>query len=194
MNKGIIILIAVIAILVVGAAFLMNPSKQESKIEVVSNSTAHVGSTFLVKLADSKNNPIANQDVSIVIVGNNSSTVVNKQVKTNDKGLASVELDNVSAGKYKVNVTFKGTDKFKNSTISHNLVVVEGSTDPVQIDTSNPTKNNTDTSSSAKSSVSSSGEFYSAQSDKVYYPGEVDLGPDGHHWLHVGNNEWVRID
>lgn len=74
MNKGIIILIAVIAILVVGAAFLMNPSKQESKIEVVSNSTAHVGSTFLVKLADSKNNPIANQDVSIVIVGNNSST------------------------------------------------------------------------------------------------------------------------
>ena len=141
MNKGIIILIAVIAILVVGAAFLMNPSKQESKIEVVSNSTAHVGSTFLVKLADSKNNPIANQDVSIVIVGNNSSTVVNKQVKTNDKGLASVELDNVSAGKYKVNVTFKGTDKFKNSTISHNLVVVEGSTDPVQIDTSNPTKN-----------------------------------------------------
>ena len=32
MNKGIIILIAVIAILVVGAAFLMNPSKQESII------------------------------------------------------------------------------------------------------------------------------------------------------------------
>jgi hypothetical protein len=48
----------------------MNPSKQESKIEVVSNSTAHVGSTFLVKLADSKNNPIANQDVSIVMVDN----------------------------------------------------------------------------------------------------------------------------
>ena len=194
MNKGILILIVVIAILVVGAAFLMNPTKQESKIEVVSNSTAHIGSTFLVKLVDSKNNPIANQEISIVIVDNSSNTIINKNVKTNDKGMAGVELDNVSVGKYKVNATFKGTDKFKNSTVSHNLVVVEGSTDPVQIDTSNPTKNTNASNSTNSNAISGSGEFYSAQSDKVYYPGEVDLGPDGHHWLHLGNNEWVRID
>ena len=196
MDKRIlIILIAVLAILVVGAVFL-NPSKQESKIEVVTNGTLHVGSTFQVFLANSNHNPIANQSVSFVVRDSNSKVVVNKSVTTNNFGVADLELDNVSEGQYPVNVIFKGNDKFKNCSVTHTLKVEAGSNEPISIDTSsnrtsNATSNTTGTNTGGNSN---NGAFYSAQTEKTYYPGEVDLAPDGHHYKHMGNNEWVRID
>lgn len=201
-NRKIILLIAIIAVLVVGVALMMNTSKQESKIDVVSNGPLHMGSTFLVKLTDLNNNPIAKENVSIVIYDGNSNAVVDKQVKTDDQGIASLELDDISSGNYKVNITFKGNDKFKNSTLTYNLTVEESSIEPVQINTDNvnqtSTTNTTTNSSQGNSnqgnSNSGSGSFYSAQSGKTYYTGEVDLAPDGHHYKHVGNGEWIRID
>ena len=198
MNKKIlIILIAILAIVVVGAVFL-NPSKQESKIEVVTNGTLHVGSTFQVFLANSNNVPIANQSVSFEIRDSNSNVVVNKTVTTNNFGVADLELDDVSEGQYTVNVIYKGNDKFKNCSVTHTLKVDAGNTEPVSIDTSsnstsnatsNTTGNNTKTPGS-----SNNGAFYSAQTEKTYYVGEIDLAPDGHHYKHMGNNEWVKID
>ncbi|WP_296886984.1 hypothetical protein [uncultured Methanobrevibacter sp.] len=198
MNKKIlIILIAVLAILVVGAVFL-NPSKQESKIEVVTNGTLHVGSTFQVFLANSNHNPIANQSVSFIVRDSNSNVVVNKSVTTNNFGVADLELDNVSQGQYTVNVIYKGNDKFKNCSVTHTLKVEAGSTEPVSIDTSsssNSTSNATSNTTGAKTGGNSNnGAFYSSQSEKTYYVGEIDLAPDGHHYKHMGNNEWVRID
>ena len=47
-NKTIILLIVIIAIiLVVGAVFMINPFKQESKIDIVTNGTVHTNTTFL---------------------------------------------------------------------------------------------------------------------------------------------------
>ena len=191
-RKILIILIAVLAILVVCAAFLTNPSKQESKIEVVTNGTLHVGSTFQVRLADSNNNPIANENVSIVVRDSDSNVIVNKTLRTNDVGVASLELDDLSEGQYTLNITFNGNNKFKASTITHILKVEAGSTDPVPINTNS--SNNTSNTTNGTGGNSNNGAFYSAQSERTYYPGEIDIGPDGHHWKHIGNNEWVRID
>lgn len=197
--KKIIILIAIILILVVGAVFLMNPSKQDTKINVVTNDTLHMGSSFLVMLADSNNNPIANESLSVKVIDSNSKVIVDKQINTNNQGIAALEVDDISSGNYTIEMTFKGNDKYNNCTFTHKLVVEDGSTEPVQIDTSsqnstNKSATNTSTSSGSSSSSSDNGAFYSAQSERTYYTGEVDLGPDGHHWKHMGNNEWVRID
>ncbi|WP_407416095.1 hypothetical protein [Methanobrevibacter sp.] len=196
-KKILLILVAVIAILVVGAAFLMNPSNNQSKIDVLTKGPLHVGSTFQVRLAAPDNSSIANENVSFVVRDSSSNIVVNKSVKTNQLGVASLELDNVSEGQYTVNITFHGNDKFKNSTITHTLKVEAGSSDPVPIEIDNSTSNstsNTTNSSSGNGRSSNDGSFYSAQSERTYYAGEIDMGPDGHHWKHIGNNEWVRID
>ena len=48
-NKIIILLIALlVVILVVGGIFLMNPLKQNSKLEMISNGTAYIDSSFSV--------------------------------------------------------------------------------------------------------------------------------------------------
>ena len=59
--------------------------------------------------------------------------------------------------------------------------------------TSNATSNTTGNNTKSPGS-SNNGAFYSAQTEKTYYVGEIDLAPDGHHYKHMGNNEWVRID
>lgn len=38
------------------------------------------------------------------------------------------------------------------------------------------------------------GAFYSYQDGRTIHTGEVQLAPDGHHWKHLGYNEWVKID
>ena len=37
------------------------------------------------------------------------------------------------------------------------------------------------------------GAFYSGQAGRTIYTGEVQEGPDGNWYQHVGYNEWVRI-
>ena len=64
-NKTIILLIVIIAIiLVVGAVFMINPFKQESKIDIVTNGTVHTNTTFLVKSTDLKNTSLVNESIS----------------------------------------------------------------------------------------------------------------------------------
>ena len=180
-NKIIILLVViVVVILVVGVLFMMNPSKQESKIEVVTNGTVHTGSTFLVKLTDSNNNPIVNQNLSIAIIDNKSNTVINKQITTNNHGEAVLEISDISAGDYRANITFNGDNDFKSSNCVHNLKIVDDAADVLSSD---PATANVD-----------EGAFYSGQAGRTVYTGEVQLAPDGHYWKHVGNNEWVRID
>ena len=196
-NKILIILVAIVAILVVGAAFLMNSSSNQSKIEVLTKGPLHVGSTFQARLSGPDNSSIVNENVSFVVRDSGSNIVANKSVKTNELCVASLELDNVSEGQYTVNVTFHGNDKFKNSSITHTLKVEAGSSEPVAIETGNSTSNstsNTTNSSNHNGGNSNNGAYYSAQSEQTYYVGEIDIGPDGHHWKHMGNNEWVRID
>lgn len=181
-NKIIILLIAVIVIIIVaGTVFLMDPFKEESKVVIITNDTVHAGNTFLFKLADLNDNPIANENVSILIRDNNSRTVVNEHLTTNNLGEASLEMVNISAGNYSVNITFNGNDKYKASNLTYNLKVID---DAVEVLSTDDTGSN----------YVDTGSFYSGQAGRTVYTGEVQLGPDGHHWKHLGNNEWVKID
>ena len=69
--------------------------------------------------------------------------------------------------------------------------------DSVQVAEGNGTvtaKSITRAQHSAASANYDSGAFYSEQAGRTIYTGEVQLAPDDHHWKHLGNNEWVRID
>ena len=48
--------------------------------------------------------------------------------------------------------------------------------------------------SATSSTNSDPGAFYSYQDGRTVYTGEINLAPDGHHWKHLGNNKWVKID
>lgn len=180
-NRIIILLIAlIVVILVVGAVFLTAPSKQDSKLEMISNSTIHTGSIFLVKLSDLNNNSIANESINVVFYDNAKNVALNKTIKANDKGEASLELVNISEGNYSVNITFSGNDKYNACSLVQNIVLKNIYADVISTDPAN-----TDVDS---------GAFYSGQAGRTIYTGEVQLAPDGHYWKHMGNNEWVKID
>lgn len=180
-NKVIILLIALIVIiLVVGGIFLTNPFKKDSKLEMLSNDTAFVDSAFSVKLMDLENKSIANGSINVAIMDSNQKVVSNQSIKTNNDGEASLQLSNISEGNYTVKVTFNGNDKYNNCSLTHNLELKDHHVDIISTDSDTV---NVD-----------SGAFYSAQAGRTIYTGEVQLAPDDHHWKHMGNNEWVRID
>ena len=180
-NKVIILLIALIVIiLVVGGIFLTNPFKKDSKLEMLSNDTAFVDSAFSVKLMDLENKSIANGSINVAIMDSNQKVVSNQSIKTNNDGEASLHLSNISEGNYTVKVTFNGNDKYNNCSLTHNLELKDHHVDTISTD-------------SVTSNVDS-GAFYSLQAGRTIYTGEVQLAPDDHHWKHMGNNEWVRID
>ena len=180
-NKIIILLIAIILIiLVAGTVFLMNPSKEESKIVVLSNDTLHAGNTFSVALRDLNENPIANENLTIEIRDNTSRVVITEQLTTNNDGNASLEINNISSGSYFVSISFNGNDKYKESNLTYNLRIVDIVVDVISSDPDIPDVDE--------------GAFYSQQAGRTIYTGEVELAPDGHYWKHMGHNEWVKID
>ena len=180
-KKTIILLIAIIAIiLVAGALFMTNTFKQQPKIDIVTNGTVHTNTTFLVKSTASNNTSLANENISIEIIDNKSNTVINEEVKTNERGEAAIELTNISEGNYTVNVTFEGNDEFKECIVEEELEIVNDTPE--------------DTTPEDTSTVVDEGAYYSEQAGRTIYTGEVELAPDGHYWKHMGHNEWVKID
>ena len=180
-SDSFLLLIAIIAIiLVVGALSMSNAFKQEPKIDIVTNGTVHANTTFLVKSTYSNDTSIANENITIEIIDNESNTVIDEEVETNDYGEAAIELTNVSEGNYTVNVTFEGNDEIKECSVEEDLEIVEDIVEELPSD---------DTSADIDE-----GAFYSEQAGRTIYTGEVQLGPDDHYWKHLGNNEWVKID
>lgn len=56
------------------------------------------------------------------------------------------------------------------------------------------TSDNSETQSESSSSQESDpGAFYSAQSEKMIYTGDIQE-MEGHHYKHLGNNKWEQID
>ncbi len=80
-----------VVILVVGGIFLMNPLKQNSKLEMISNGTAYIDSSFSVKLMDFENKSIVNGSIDLTILDNAHKVVFNQSVKTNRNGEASLQ-------------------------------------------------------------------------------------------------------
>lgn len=129
---------------------------------------------------DFENKSIVNGSIDLTILDNAHKVVFNQSVKTNRNGEASLQLVNISEGNYTVKITFNGNDRYNNCSLTHNLELKDHHVDAISTDS--------DTSNV------DSGAFYSAQFGRTIYTGEIQLAPDDHHWKHMGNNRWVRID
>lgn len=74
--------------------------------------------TYLVKLLDDDNKPIANMNLRYVIDNNNAET------KTNQQGMALIPI-NLTAGKHIIEVDFAGFENYLPSSIKNNITVVD---------------------------------------------------------------------
>lgn len=112
-NKIIIILlIIIIAILAIGisAIVLQNSAKQECIIKISCNDSMHDGDQIKIKLTDLNKTPIANETIHIKLI--NDDDIAEYDISTSKKGVAKLELTNLSEGEYIINCTFNGNNKY----------------------------------------------------------------------------------
>lgn len=178
-NKIIIIaLIAVIAILLIGIAVVMPGfGKEQSNVAIKSNDTISQGESIEIELTDVNGTPINNETVNVTVTDENGTEEISVEVVTDDEGIAEVEIDNEQeAGNYTVECTFEGNDNFTEDSVTQEIEIVEEDSD-------NDTSEDVDY-----------GAFYSEQAGRVIYTGEIQEGPDGHRYRHLGYNEWEMVD
>ena len=123
----IVILIVIIVILAAAIGFtVLNPmhAKQPTKIKVTSNKTLYEGGDLSVKLTDLNKTPLSKQNVNITVKDSKGKVVVNKTVKTNDKGNAKLDL-NLKKGKYDVTVIYGGNENYTGNNTTQKLTVKE---------------------------------------------------------------------
>lgn len=128
-NKIIIIgLVAVIAVLLVliGLTVIPNMIKEDCSLEITSPDQLKDNENLTIKLSDSKNNPIGDKNIKISL----NNTEYN--VKTDSNGTASLALSEDNIGTYNVTCTFKGDDKYKESSTSKEITVESSVTQATQ--------------------------------------------------------------
>lgn len=125
-NKNIIIILLIIAIIlaaIVGVMFLQQNEKKATKLKITSNSTLVEGDSLSIKLTDINGTPIVNQTVNVSIMDKDGS-INHKTIVTNEKGKAYLKIDK-SPGKYSINCTFEGNDKYSNSSAFKKIEIKE---------------------------------------------------------------------
>ena len=182
-NKNIIIILIVIIVILaaaVGVALFNQTAKEPAKIKITSDKEqTEDNGEISVKLTDLNNTAISKEIVNITITDSKGKVVVDDVVKTDSNGKAKLDLD-LKKGKYNVTVSYGGNDNFTGNSSTQKLTIKE------EVKQAQST--------SASSSNSDPGAFYSHQSHRTFYTGDTKEGADGHTWRHLGNNEWVKID
>ena len=130
-NKNLIIILVVIIIvlaLILGAVMFMSfNSKEPTKIVITSNKTLNEGDNLTVQLTDFNKTAISKEKVNVTVTDSKGKTVVNKAVKTNSKGKATLDLD-LKKGKYNVTVSFEGNEKYGGNSTVGKLTIKEATT------------------------------------------------------------------
>lgn len=127
-NKNIIIIL--VAIIVVLAAIIgfavLNPmhAKEPTKIKITSNKTLTEGDSFSLQLTDLNKTALSKQKVNITVKNSKGKVVLNKTVKTNDKGKAKLNLD-LKKGKYNVTVSYDGNENYTGDNKTQKLTIKE---------------------------------------------------------------------
>ncbi|MEE0940204.1 hypothetical protein [Methanobrevibacter sp.] len=175
----IIVLIVIILILAVMIGItVLHPfdTKQASKVKITSNKTLTEGDNLTVKLTDLNKSPISKEKVNIIIKDSKGKVVANKTVQTNDKGNAKLDLD-LKKGKYDVSARYDGNKNYTGNNTTQELTVKE------KVIVAEPTS----------SSSYDPGAFYSRQSMKTFYTGDIVQQPGGGYARHLGNNRWEPL-
>lgn len=111
-NRKIILILCVIIAIIAICFAAMFLSKEKTIIEV-SNETIFSGDSLTVNLTDSNGNPIADQNVSIMLKDQDDGTRTNINGTTDSDG--KVKLTLVKVGDYDVEVKFDGNGKYESS-------------------------------------------------------------------------------
>ena len=123
----IIILVAIIVVLAAIIGFMvLDPmhAKEPTKIKITSNKTLYEGDDLSVKLTDLNKTPLSKEKVNITVKNSKGKVVVNKTVKTNDKGNAKLNLD-LKKGKYNVAVSYGGNENYTGNNTTQKLTIKE---------------------------------------------------------------------
>ena len=175
-NKNIIIILLVIIVILAAAIGFMlfnqpTVAKEPTKIKITSDKEQYEGGKLSIELTDLNKTPLSKEIVNITITDKKGKVVVDDVVKTNSKGKAKLDLD-LKKGKYVVNVTYGGNANYTGNATSQKLTIKE---EVVQAESSTPSND--------------PGAFYSRQSMRTIYTGEVLNTPAGP-MRHLGNNQW----
>lgn len=127
-NRNIIIvLIVIIVILAAAVGILFTQSinaKEPTKIRITGNKTLYEGDSLSVKLTDLNKTPLSKEKVKITVKNSKGKIVVNKTVKTNDKGNGKLDL-NLKKGKYEVDVIYGGNENYTGNNTTQKLTIKE---------------------------------------------------------------------
>lgn len=129
-NKIIIILVIILVILAaaIGVMFLTSANAKElTNIKITSSNEQNEGGNLSVILIDLNGTPISNESLNISITNSNGIPVMGKSVKTDSKGEINLNLD-LKKGEYKVNVTYKGNQKYAGINTTQKLTIKEAVT------------------------------------------------------------------
>ena len=175
----IIALLAVILALLAGIGFMTaDIGKQDTVLTFKSNDTVDEGGSIKIMLSDVNGTAIANQTVNVTITDNDNSKSY-YSVVTGEKGNGTLKLDK-DAGEYDVMIIYGGNDVYNGCNATQKLTIEE---EVSQAQTS---------STSTSSSNYDPGAFYSPQSERIIYTGEIVDTPGGPH-RHLGNNKWEPV-
>lgn len=123
--KKIVILIAVVVIIAVGAFVFVSANSHNTQIDVLSNSSLKNGDVVEVQLRDEYRNVYPNETVDIKIL-DDSGWANRYSVTTDENGTAKVQLTAFENGNYTVHSTFNGTMFLSKSNSVSNLVIDDG--------------------------------------------------------------------
>ena len=187
MDKKIIAIIGIIIVVAVIAALFLNfsVSKEDTRLKMISKSSINENSSIKIKLTDLNGTPIDNQTVKLKII-NKKGKIDEYSVKTDEKGNAKLKLNKIKPGKYKVNFTYEGNDKYNSCNLSEKIkieekVKIEESTDSVE-------QSNYEESSSISSSSSESDGYWETSIDAPFeYHTEYDSSGGFRQYDRAGN-------
>ena len=187
-NKQIVIILLIVIVILAAAIgfvlFSQATAKNSTVVKITSDAKQNEGGKLSVKLTDLSDNPIEKEIVNVKITNKNGEVVVDDVVKTDANGNAKLDLD-LKKGKYDVNVTFEGNDKYASDNDTQKLTIKE--------------KEVATAESQSSSSSQSQPSVYAYRSDgsPMYSQAEVDQYMYNKYGMvnyHIKSNGYIDMD
>ena len=124
MNKNIIIAILIVIIIAIGAFAVLGQSngKTNTQINIINNETFQQGEHVDIELKDAQGNALSGKNVEINFNNQKYS------VTTDQNGKCYLTVNDMSSGKYDVEVKFAGDDKYNGCDAKASITIDTGST------------------------------------------------------------------
>lgn len=188
MNKNIIIAILVVIIIVAGAAFMFGQvGKTKTEIKIINNETFQNGEAVHFELKDDKGNAIAGQTLNITYNGKEKYSVT-----TDDKGNGHLMISGESAGKYEIEVTYAGNEKYAGSTAKEVITITDDLADNLASNISGSSVASTNDYNNKPTNTDKGQEFNNTPDNP--FPGDPGTYFIGQYELWVRSSDNVVID